>query len=371
MKAYTVVSTATLSSYQLLSLNSFILQGYEVIVYTDRVVDNVPESVEIREFLIEHKRIDPLEFGLKVLIGEGGLWFDTSVYCNRYLDVADEHVFYGNKVIKAPKHSWLLKIILMEGIEFLYDKPELTSMILDNKGYFLPISPVTTDLMSRGDNGLVSTLWNKDTLGPLELLTINTLKHFGHKVVLYSTVPKIHNVPEGIEVQNVTRVATTFFITEFNHQSAIHSVKYRALKKTGGWWVDMGVIILKPLYSDRDHLMCRNITDGYSSHVMKAPKDSWICDDLIAICSQMIHEGGGCMNEHNNDICSIYLHERPELDSIVEPLSQVDPIHPENMDSVLMSDQVPNSTCIFMRSYPNVDITEGTLIHKLIVDSCS
>ena len=414
MKVHVLALKNLLSQQELISLHSFILQGYKVILYTDIIVDNVPQDIEVRDILevSETKRL----FKFNVLLKEGGIWCDMSVRCLRYLDVQEEHQFYGDKVIKAPKGSWILKLLLTEGFSFLDGKKELEKLRLKDNSYFEPIvdqcmkirryegyqgmkdvnvrrelkyegcevgkvatvdqlgKVATVDQLGKVDirmkNDKVSLFWNKGTLGPLELLTLRTLLHFGHEVLLY-TCTKVDNVPSGINVLDVKEVATMFFVTEFNYQAALHSIKYRALKKTGGWWIDMGVILLKPLYTEREHLLGTSRTSGYSSHVMKAPKDSWICTDLISICSQLIHEGGGCMNEHNDEICTMYLKDRQELHSLIEPLEQTDPISPEGIEAFLLSEQrdLSSSMCLYLRQYPNIPIVQDTMMYKILSDS--
>jgi hypothetical protein len=131
----------------------------------------------------------------------------------------------------------------------------------------------------------INTLWFGDRLGYLERLSIASFLATGHKVNLFSYEPSIlQGVPDGIYVSDAREIMDDpERVKLFDGKlKALGSdfFRYEVFGKAAGYWVDLDVILLKPLNFSDDYVFGWE-NDGVSINgaILRLPKGE-ILDSL-------------------------------------------------------------------------------------------
>ncbi len=160
----------------------------------------------------------------------------------------------------------------------------------------LPIDP---------DSYTVNALWIGKTLSKLELLTIRSFLSFGHRFRLWTYDDIETALPEGVLLADANEIIAkekVFFYrnkNRFGHGKGSYAgfsdlFRYKLIYDKGGWWADMDITCLRPLYTDKAFFFRSHHNLAVVGNLMKCPKGS----DLMRRCYE---DAMATINEHNTD----------------------------------------------------------------------
>lgn len=132
----------------------------------------------------------------------------------------------------------------------------------------------------------VHCFWSGPAVNDIGILGLSSILKQGHAVSLYTynNIEEMQqNVPHGVIVKDASEVLPkelyelSLARSEVRYFSDIF--RYAALYQYGGWWVDMDIILVKPLQSVGDYLFCSQWSGWENGHllvgdVIKAPQYS-------------------------------------------------------------------------------------------------
>ncbi len=114
-------------------------------------------------------------------------------------------------------------------------------------------------------NKIIQSLWIGSELSPMEIICIRSYLAHGHKFELY-VYEDVKNIPEGASVKDANLIIprkdmrTDVFNGYVNFSNQF---RYALLHKTGGWWVDMDTVCLKPFDFESDFVFSSETLDEY------------------------------------------------------------------------------------------------------------
>lgn len=141
----------------------------------------------------------------------------------------------------------------------------------------------------------IGTYWHGAPLNPLQRACLISMMEQGHPVTLFCH-EKVGRVPDGIMVvdakdilgdQRLSVFAETFRKSGRSNL-ATFSDKFRLLmiERTGWIWLDIDVLLLKPLKPDNDgYLLAWGQGRAINNAVLALPKSSPTLKDMIRFCS--------------------------------------------------------------------------------------
>lgn len=132
---------------------------------------------------------------------------------------------------------------------------------------------------------VLNTLWVGNSLGYLEQLCLLSGLACGHKTRLFSYEPKtLRGVPRGVEVLDAGEVMPRERMITYRNCGSFalgsNFWRYEMLAKGLGYWIDLDVLLLKPLPSDTDYVFGEEHEGGLNTAVMYAPPGSPFVEDL-------------------------------------------------------------------------------------------
>ncbi|GAB2698905.1 hypothetical protein GCM10027037_24110 [Mucilaginibacter koreensis] len=133
-------------------------------------------------------------------------------------------------------------------------------------------------------NPTVQSLWIGSQLSNVERLCIKSFLDHGHPFHLYA-YEEIKNPPAGTTIIDARTILPESAIFRYKEGWGAGSVsgfadifRLQMIKKTGGWWVDMDIICLKPLDFEQELIFCSSYESEYGSLVnnciFRAPQNS-------------------------------------------------------------------------------------------------
>lgn len=142
-----------------------------------------------------------------------------------------------------------------------------------------------------GENQIVHGLWIGDKLSALELLTLESFLHHGHRFHLWTYGPLLTQLPEGVVLCDANEVipASNIFCykhgNEFGHGLGSYAgfsdlFRYKLLLEHGGWWTDMDITCLRPLNFPQPYVFRRHDVLPVVGNLMKCPRGS----ELMRAC---------------------------------------------------------------------------------------
>jgi hypothetical protein len=162
-----------------------------------------------------------------------------------------------------------------------------------------------TGLAIDPDSYTVNALWIGKTLSKLELLTIRSFLSFGHRFRLWAYDAIETALPEGVILADANEIIgkeQVFFYRNWNsygHGKGSYAgfsdlFRYKVLYTKGGWWADMDITCLRPLYTDKAYFFRPHHNMPVVGNLMKCPKGS----ELMRRCFE---DASATINEHNTD----------------------------------------------------------------------
>jgi hypothetical protein len=136
---------------------------------------------------------------------------------------------------------------------------------------------------------IVQGLWIGSDLTDLEIMCIRSFQHHGHTFHLY-TYGDISNIPAGAIVCDANEIVPKQFIYRGRNgglSSFADFFRWTLLDKTGGLWVDMDVICLRPFDYPDDVIFGWESADRINIAVLEFPAGHFLprvmakaCDDV-------------------------------------------------------------------------------------------
>lgn len=132
---------------------------------------------------------------------------------------------------------------------------------------------------------VLNSLWVGDQLGGLEQLCILSGLAAGHPYHVYSYEPeKLRGVPPGAELRDAAEVMPRERMVAYaecnSYVLGSNFWRYEMLGQGRGYWVDLDVLLLKPLDFDQDYVFGQEREGTFNTAVLYAPRDSGLLQDL-------------------------------------------------------------------------------------------
>ena len=130
----------------------------------------------------------------------------------------------------------------------------------------------------------VATLWIGPKLSPLEQLSALSLLETGHELTLY-TYEDVQHVPQGVRIADARTLLPGPIVRHKKTGSpALHSdlFRFELMRQTDSTWVDLDVLALKPLPTERTHVFAWENAGSINGAVLKLPKESPALKTLLS-----------------------------------------------------------------------------------------
>jgi len=130
----------------------------------------------------------------------------------------------------------------------------------------------------------VATLWIGPKLSPLEQLSALSLLETGHELTLY-TYEDVQLVPQGVRIADARTLLPGPIVRHKKTGSpALHSdlFRFELMRQTDSTWVDLDVLALKPLPTERTHVFAWENAGSINGAVLKLPKESPALKTLLS-----------------------------------------------------------------------------------------
>lgn len=133
---------------------------------------------------------------------------------------------------------------------------------------------------------VLNSVWVGETLGPLEQLCVLSGLAAGHSFHIYSYDPdRLRGVPKGAEVRDAAEVMPRERMIAYAECGSFvlgsNFWRYEMLGQGLGYWVDLDLLLLKPLHFPQDYVFGREHEGSINTAVVYAPADSELVRDLI------------------------------------------------------------------------------------------
>ena len=131
----------------------------------------------------------------------------------------------------------------------------------------------------------INTLWFGESLGYLERLSIHSALAAGHQLTIWSYTPgALRGVPDGVPVRDAREVMcdprrTKHFEGRFKALGS-DFFRYEIFHHRLGYWMDLDVIVLKPLEFESPHVFGWERADSINGAVLRIPHDSPMLTEL-------------------------------------------------------------------------------------------
>lgn len=132
----------------------------------------------------------------------------------------------------------------------------------------------------------LNSVWVGETLGPLEQLCVLSGLAAGHSFRIYSYDPhNLKGVPNGAEVRDAAEVMPRERMIAYAECGSFvlgsNFWRYEMLGQDLGYWVDLDLLLLKPLDFAEDYVFGREVEGSINTAVIYAPPESELVRDLI------------------------------------------------------------------------------------------
>jgi hypothetical protein len=136
----------------------------------------------------------------------------------------------------------------------------------------------------------VQSLWIGRSLSTLERLVIRSFLANGHGFHLYA-YEEIAGVPEGTVLLDAGRILPAARIFRYSGNGSLagfaNFFRYKLLLETGGWWVDMDTVCLRPFDFETEYVVSSEIHAGapvIDIAALKVPPASALAEYAWGIC---------------------------------------------------------------------------------------
>jgi len=147
-------------------------------------------------------------------------------------------------------------------------------------------------------NNPIQSLWVGSELSQMEILCINSYLANGHEFHLYA-YNEIANVPTGAILRDAGSIIPEkdIYVDRFgSYANMANQFRFTLLYKSGGWWVDMDTVCLKPFVFNEDFIFSSEICDYYkrcyrvNNTYMKSKPGAKFLKDCLDFLSLRGHE---------------------------------------------------------------------------------
>lgn len=134
----------------------------------------------------------------------------------------------------------------------------------------------------------LNTLWFEGRLGYMERLSLASARAQGHPVTIFSYQPQsLSSVPDGVEVRDAREVMDDptrirLFDGPFKALGS-DFFRYELFAKDMGYWVDLDVVLLRPLDFGIDHVFGWEHERSINGAILRLPPDSAILHELRTV----------------------------------------------------------------------------------------
>ena len=133
---------------------------------------------------------------------------------------------------------------------------------------------------------VLNSVWVGEALGPLEQLCIRSGLAAGHAFHVYSYEPdRLKGAPPGAEIRDAAEVMPRERMTAYAECNSFvlgsNFWRYEMLRQGRGFWVDLDLLLLRPLDLDQDYVFGKEREGSINTAVMLAPPDSALVRDLV------------------------------------------------------------------------------------------
>jgi hypothetical protein len=136
----------------------------------------------------------------------------------------------------------------------------------------------------------VQSLWIGPRLSILEQLVIRSFLANGHDFHLYA-YESIAGIPEGTTVLDGGRILPSSRIFRYTGNGSFagfaNFFRYKLLLETGGWWVDMDTVCLRPFNFDTEYVVSSEMHAGapvIDIAALKAPRGAPLTEYAWGVC---------------------------------------------------------------------------------------
>jgi hypothetical protein len=146
------------------------------------------------------------------------------------------------------------------------------------------------------ENTVIKTYW-EGALSNLEILSIKSFIANGHKIFIYTYDNNLKSFDENMVVLDASDILPKKKRIEIEGIPTVFSNFFRfyLLEKTGGWWTDLDIVLLKPITTDSPlvfslHLGADYYCTGINAAPLKVPKNHAIAKALIEAAESLSPE---------------------------------------------------------------------------------
>jgi hypothetical protein len=118
------------------------------------------------------------------------------------------------------------------------------------------------DVPAVGDNIIIQSVWVGSSLSAMEQLCIKSFLKNGHEFHLY-TYEDLGGVPKGTVVKDADAIIPKKEIETFKYVANFSDLFRYTLLRSGGWYVDMDSVCLRPLQFPSEYVFAAAACDFY------------------------------------------------------------------------------------------------------------
>lgn len=125
------------------------------------------------------------------------------------------------------------------------------------------------------DNQIIKTYW-EGSISNLETLSIKSFIANGHTIIIYTYDNRLKSFDKNMLVLDAAEIVPKSKRLEVKGVSTIFSdlFRYYLLDKIGGWWMDLDIVLLKPITTEKPIVASlqffKQTQDGYMDHQLNA-----------------------------------------------------------------------------------------------------
>lgn len=138
------------------------------------------------------------------------------------------------------------------------------------------------------NESIVNMLWIGESLGSIEILSLNSWLATGHAVRLHTYGP-VRNVPNGVEIADGRETAPFERIQRLRHTNsgsfalASDYFRYQLQCNGAGLWSDLDVVCLKPVLVNSDYIFGFEDEKMINGAVLYLKRGTPVAEDLVGL----------------------------------------------------------------------------------------
>lgn len=140
-------------------------------------------------------------------------------------------------------------------------------------------------------NNVIQGMWIGSELSAMERLSISSFLAHGHQFHLY-VYADVRGIPSGTVIRDANEIMPSSAIFTYRDNGSYAGFanwfRYELLLKSGGWWVDLDTVCLKPFAFEQEFVIgVEPIAEGgehATNAILKAPPESELMTYLAHVC---------------------------------------------------------------------------------------